>query len=65
MVRGVDLVVAVGREVKVDEVEGTRLEIWDTDEHSIRGIDGIERMRLIRDDIAARVTKLAQQLRNT
>jgi arsenate-mycothiol transferase len=65
MMRGVDLVVSVGREVKVDEVEGTRFEIWDTDEPSNRGIDGIERMRLIRDDIAARVTKLAQQLRST
>jgi arsenate-mycothiol transferase len=65
MVRGVDLVVTLGREAEVDQIEGTRFENWDTDEPSDRGIDGIERMRLIRDDIAARVTRLAQQLRNT
>jgi arsenate-mycothiol transferase len=29
-----------------------------TDEPSTRGIDGIERMRLVRDDIAARVADL-------
>jgi arsenate-mycothiol transferase len=62
MVRGVDLVVTLGREAEVDRVEGTRFENWDTNEPSELGIDGIERMRLIRDDIAARVAKLAQQL---
>ncbi len=35
---------------------------WDTDEPSERGIDGIERMRLVRDDIAARVQALAGEL---
>jgi len=29
---------------------------------SKRGIDGIERMRLVRDDIAARVADLAERL---
>ena len=38
---------------------------WDTDEPSLRGIDGIERMRIIRDDIAARVTTLATNLNAT
>ena len=41
---------------------GTRFENWDTDEPSERGIDGIERMRLVRDDIAPRVETLAAQL---
>jgi arsenate-mycothiol transferase len=63
MVRDVDLVVILGREAEVDQIEGTRFENWDTDEPSERGIDGIERMRLIRDDITSRVTKLAEQLR--
>ena len=36
----------------------TRFENWDTDEPSERGIDGIERMRLVRDDIATRVGDL-------
>jgi arsenate-mycothiol transferase len=33
-----------------------------TDEPSDRGIDGIERMRLVRDDIAARVADLRDRL---
>ena len=65
LVRDVDLVVTLGREAHVDPVEGTRFENWDTDEPSERGIDGIERMRLVRDDIAARVDQLATQLRST
>jgi len=44
-------VVTLGREVHVEEVEGTRFESWDTDEPSERGIEGMERMRLVRDDI--------------
>jgi arsenate-mycothiol transferase len=55
MVRAADVVVVLGREAHVDEVPGTRFESWDTDEPSERGIDGIERMRLVRDDIARRV----------
>ncbi|WP_425326305.1 hypothetical protein [Mycobacterium kubicae] len=35
--------------------------MWNNDEHSLRGVDGIERMRLIRDDIAARVHDLASR----
>ena len=62
LLRGVDVVVTLGREAHVDPVPGTRFENWDTDEPSERGIDGIERMRLVRDDIAARVGRLADQL---
>ena len=58
MVRAADVVVTLGREAHVDEVSGTRFENWDTDEPSERGIDGIERMRLVRDDIARRVDDL-------
>ena len=61
-VRDVDLVVTLGREARLDPVAGTRFENWDTDEPSERGIDGIERMRLVRDDIAARVTDLVDRL---
>jgi arsenate-mycothiol transferase len=35
---------------------------WGTDEPSERGIDGIERMRLVRDDIATRVRELLTEL---
>ena len=45
--------IVLGNEAKVEAPEGKRLEVWDTDEPSERGIDGIERMRLVRDDIAA------------
>ncbi|KDQ00398.1 MULTISPECIES: low molecular weight phosphatase family protein [Rhodococcus] len=62
LVRDVDLVVTLGSEAKVDPVAGTDFENWDTDEPSERGIDGIERMRLVRDDIAARVDALAARL---
>ncbi|WP_305092755.1 low molecular weight phosphatase family protein [Prescottella sp. R16] len=62
LLRAVDVVVTLGREAHVDPVPGTRFENWDTDEPSERGIDGIERMRLVRDDIAARVEQLAGQL---
>jgi arsenate-mycothiol transferase len=62
LVRDVDVVVTLGREAHLDPVTGTRFENWDTDEPSERGIDGIERMRLVRDDIAARVTDLHARL---
>ncbi|EQM29957.1 MULTISPECIES: arsenate-mycothiol transferase ArsC [Rhodococcus erythropolis group] len=62
LVRDVDLVVTLGSEAKVDPVAGTDFENWDTDEPSERGIDGIERMRLVRDDIAACVDALAGRL---
>lgn len=55
----VNVVVTLGREARVEVPPGTLLENWDTDEPSKRGI---ERMRLIRDDIAARVDKLNEQL---
>jgi arsenate-mycothiol transferase len=61
LVGNVDLVVTLGREAHLDPVAGTRFENWDTDEPSERGIEGIERMRLVRDDIAARVQRLAEQ----
>ena len=60
----IDYVVTLGDEAKVDVVDGPRFENWDTDEPSERGIDGIERMRLVRDDIAGRVGELASRLRS-
>lgn len=63
MIRWADVVVILGRDATVEQVPGTRFETWDTDEPSERGIDGLERMRLVRDDIAARVTDLADRLR--
>jgi len=62
MVKAADVVVTLGREAHIDEVPGTRFENWDTDEPSERGIDGIERMRLVRDDITRRVDDLYDRL---
>ncbi len=61
MAAAADVVVTLGK-AHVEPVEGTRFENWDTDEPSERGIEGIERMRLVRDDIAARVRDLADRL---
>lgn len=63
LLRDIDVVVTLGREAHVEPVEGTRFENWDTDEPSERGIDGIERMRLVRDDITDRVADLRNRMR--
>ena len=57
-----DVVVTLGEDARVGPVPGPRFETWLTEEPSERGIDGIERMRLVRDDIAARVQVLAAEL---
>lgn len=57
-----DIVITLGREAIVTVPEGTQLENWDTDEPSERGIEGIERMRLVRDDIKKRVETLHTRL---
>ena len=57
-----DVVIVLGTEAKVEPREGNRLEFWDTDEPSERGIEGMERMGLVRDDIKARVQKLYAEL---
>ncbi|MFD4366204.1 ACR3 family arsenite efflux transporter [Rhodococcus sp. NPDC058521] len=62
LVRHADVVVCLGNEVDVKPVGGTSFERWETDEPSERGIDGIERMRLVRDDIAARIADLTARL---
>lgn len=61
LMQAVDLVVVVGT-AEVTPPDGVALEVWDTDEPSGRGIDGIERMRLIRDDITARIRVLADRI---
>jgi protein-tyrosine-phosphatase len=60
----VDRVVVLGAEAHVVPVPGMRGEIvtWETDEPSLRGIGGMERMRLVRDDIDARVKGLYAEL---
>ncbi|ETA05663.1 low molecular weight phosphatase family protein [Gordonia alkanivorans] len=61
LMRAADLVVVVGT-AGVTPPDGVALEVWKTDEPSTRGIDGVERMRLIRDDITARIRVLADRI---
>ena len=63
----VDRVVVLGSEAVVTPLPGMAgtIETWETVEPSTDGIGGAERMRLIRDDIAARVTILATELTTT
>ncbi|SKB72149.1 arsenate-mycothiol transferase [Arthrobacter sp. 49Tsu3.1M3] len=57
-----DVVIVLGKEAMLEPRDGTRIEFWDTDEPSERGIEGMERMGLVRDDIQARVRKLYAEL---
>lgn len=55
-------VVVLGTEAHVPAVDGVTVEVWETDEPSLRGIEGRARMELVRDDIHARVKDLRQRL---
>ncbi|WP_295624287.1 low molecular weight phosphatase family protein [uncultured Corynebacterium sp.] len=63
VMRRADRVIVVGG-AEIPVVDGMRaqLERWDVDEPNLRGIDGEQRMDLIRDDIDARVRKLLDEL---
>lgn len=65
LLRQADRVIVLGHQAHVEPVEGMRgsIETWNTDEPTTRGIEGIERMRLIRDDINTRVRELQAELR--
>ncbi|MFP3461336.1 low molecular weight phosphatase family protein [Arthrobacter globiformis] len=62
VIDGVDVVVVLGTEARIEPRDGTRFELWVPDEPSERGIDGMERMRLVRDDIKNRVQALVGEL---
>ena len=64
LLREVDRVIILGGDAQLelpDDAHGT-CERWVTDEPSRRGIEGIERMRLVRDDIDTRVRRLVAEL---
>jgi arsenate-mycothiol transferase len=61
----VDLVVTLGRDAVVEVPANVELRNWDTDEPSERGIDDMERMRLVRDDIDTHVRALLAELAPT
>ena len=60
--RQAGLVVVLGREAQVPQADGADIEIWELDEPSSRGIEGRERMLLVRDEISSRVADLATRL---
>ncbi|MEE1617001.1 low molecular weight phosphatase family protein [Brachybacterium sp. J144] len=64
LLRSVDQVIVLGEEAVIEPVEGMTAPVttWHTDEPSKRGIEGMERMRLVRDDIDARVHELLADL---
>ena len=64
LLRSVDRVVVLGEDAQVEMPDGARgtLERWLTDEPSLRGIEGMQRMRLVRDDIDTRVRSLIDEL---
>jgi arsenate-mycothiol transferase len=61
LIHAADLIVIVGTQAQLEPTD-TPIETWETVEPSQRGIDGIDGMRLIRDDIAAHVNNLAARL---
>ncbi|MGO1439969.1 MAG: low molecular weight phosphatase family protein [Brevibacterium yomogidense] len=67
LLRRVDRVIVIGQDARVEPVAGmtAAVETWTTDEPSQRGIEGVERMRLVRDDIDARVRDLQAELRTS
>lgn len=64
LIHAADRVIVLGRDAQVQPDDGTPVEVWDTDEPSERDIHGIERMRLVRDDISRRVQQLANRIGN-
>ena len=65
LLESVDRVIILGRDALIDTPGTAPIERWDTDEPSARGIQGPERMRLIREDIQRRVIVLSDQLTST
>ena len=64
VLRRADRVVLLGDAVQLEPVPGMRapIERWSTDEPSLRGIDGAERMHLIRAELQERVDALLGEL---
>lgn len=59
----VDQIILLGADAQVELPDGVQptIERWLIEEPSARGIEGIDRMRLIRDDLEARVRGLISQ----
>jgi len=64
VLRTADRVIIVGSAARLEPIDGmlATIETWHTDEPSTRGIEGTERMQLIRDDIAERCRTLVGEM---
>ena len=62
MLRAADRVIMVGPNAQLPELTGVQVERWLPDEPSERGIQGRERMDLLRDDLAERARVLFAEL---
>ena len=63
VVSSVDRVVILGEEADPGLfADAKQVDVWVTDEPSLRGMEGMERMRLVRDDIARRVDSLYAEM---
>ena len=60
--RAASVVVVLGTEAKVPDLPGVTVEVWETDEPSLRGIEGRARMELLTEDIHRRVSDLQERL---
>ncbi|SDB80448.1 arsenate-mycothiol transferase [Raineyella antarctica] len=58
----VDVVVLVGGEATIEHPGTAPIRVWETVEPSKDGIEGMERMHLVREDISRRVEALALEL---
>ncbi|WP_420176331.1 low molecular weight phosphatase family protein [Luteococcus sp. OSA5] len=65
LLRSVNRVVVIGDEATVEPVKGMKgtIEHWAVDEPSQRGIEGDQRMDLLRDELDARVAQLLAELK--
>lgn len=64
MLTAADRIIVLGNEARVDAVEGMQapIETWLIRDPADQGIDGLQRVRLMRDDIAKRVRNLLQAM---
>lgn len=57
----VDRVVVIGTDAEVEPGK-SRLDVWEVDEPSLRGIEGMERLRLMTAEMQERVEQLMREL---
>lgn len=64
LMAAVDQVVVLGAEAQVERIEGMHAPLvrWLIDDPAERGIEGLDRVRLMRDDILVKVRALADEM---